>query len=353
LRLLCIGDVALGNDNLSEWDPLPPGELTPGKDEKILFNWELPIGTTVNSIPRSSGPRLLAHPSSPRVIKRWSPGIATLATNHILDAGEEGLVATIGSLNQAGFMTVGAGRTLEEIARPLFWETSQGRLAIVNWVFPETHPDWMYAPGANCWPGTERAANLIQELRSQADWVMVVAHWSDEFFPYPRPEDRVVARQLSEMGVDLVIGHHPHVVRGMEIIGSCPVFYSVGNFYFSDFADGNGGTIGAPAPRNRQGLGVRISFKQGQRPKYKALSFLQKGSQVIVDPLNRATRIASRVSRPLSRFDDPKYNRWYTVRRGHFDRWSGRWHFGVRRLGMWGTTRRIFQLVFACLRRFG
>jgi hypothetical protein len=77
----------------------------------VLFNWELPIGNTVNPTPRSSGPRLLAHPDSTRVIKRWSPGFATLATNHILDAGEEGLATTIESLKHAGFITLGAGGT--------------------------------------------------------------------------------------------------------------------------------------------------------------------------------------------------------------------------------------------------
>jgi hypothetical protein len=103
-----------------------PQGIIPGDEVRILLNWELPIGDTINPTPRSSGPRLLAHPDSPRVIRRWSPGFATLATNHILDAGAEGLANIIGSLNQAGFTTVGAGRTWEEITRPLFWETAEG-----------------------------------------------------------------------------------------------------------------------------------------------------------------------------------------------------------------------------------
>jgi hypothetical protein len=233
MQLLCIGDIALADMNLSEDEWGVPRGVVPGEDLRILFNWELPMGKTKNPMPRSRGPRLLAHPDSWRVIQGWAPGFGTLATNHILDAGEEGLSNTIESLHQAGFATVGAGRNLEEIEKPLFWETAEGCLAVVNWVFPETHPDWLSVPGPNCWPGLVAAKRTIQALKQQVDWILTVVHWSDEHFPYPRPEDRAIVRELAQMGVDLVVSHHPHVVRGVEVIGFCPVFYSLGNFYFS------------------------------------------------------------------------------------------------------------------------
>jgi hypothetical protein len=339
MQLLCLGDVALADQNLSENVWGTPGAVVPGEDLKVLFNWELAMGDAKNPSPRSSGPRLLAHPDSWRIIRKWSPGLATLATNHILDAGEEGLAHTIGSLNRAGFTTVGAGRTREEIARPLFWETSEGRLAIVNWVFPETHPDWMAVPGPNCWPGLERAKRTVQELRGRADWLLIVVHWSDELFPYPRPEDRAIARELAQMGADLVVGHHPHVVRGMETIGSCPVFYSIGNFYFSNIADDRGGWITRQAPRNREGLGLQLLFRRGERAGYRIQSFWQTRRQAIPDPRRRAARRMTLVSRPLRRFQNSEYAEWYTLQRARFDCWDYRWHFGVRRLGLCGTVR--------------
>jgi poly-gamma-glutamate synthesis protein (capsule biosynthesis protein) len=342
MQLLCLGDLALAEE-ISEWPWEPPGKITVGNEERVLFNWELPIGKSVNPVPRSRGTRLLAHRDSPRVIRRWSPGFASLATNHILDAGEEGLATTIESLNQAGFITVGAGRTQEEITRPLFWETTEGRLVVVNWVFPETHPDWNSVPGPNCWPGLEGAKRTIQKLKIEANWVLVVVHWSDEHFSYPRPEDRVIARELAQMGADMVVGHHPHVVRGMEIIEPCPVFYSIGNFCFSDIANGNGGWIVRNAPKNRQGLGVQIAFQKGKRPMYKTLSFVQTNNRAILDSFHRAARMVDRVSRPLQQLRDSEYDEWYKARRGHFDRWGGRWHFGVRRLGIRGTIRSSFR----------
>lgn len=343
MQLLCIGDVALTDEDLSRWVWMPPAGISPGADVRVLFNWELPMGDTINPVPRTSGPRLLVQPNSLRVIRGWCPGFATLATNHILDAGEEGLANTIASLNRAGFTTVGAGRTREEIVRPLFWETAEGRLAVVNWVFPETHPDWMAVPGPNCWPGLEEAKHTIQDLKQTSDWVLIVAHWSDELFPYPRPEDRVIARELALAGADLLVCHHPHVVRGMEIIDACPVFYSVGNFYFSDVANGHGGWIVRQAPRNREGLGVQISFRRGRRPEYRVLSFWQTRSQVVLDPIHRADRRIEWISRPMRQFQDSGYDEWYAIKRARFYKWEARWHFGVRRLGIRGLIRYVFQ----------
>jgi hypothetical protein len=349
MQLLCIGDVGITNEDLSQCMWMPPGGVIPGDEVRVLFNWELPVGEVINPTPRSRGPRLLAHPDSPNVVRRWSPGFATLATNHILDAGEEGLANTQRSLSQVGFTTVGAGRTGDEITRPLFWETAEGRLAVINWVLPETHPDWKAVPGPNCWPGPEQAERTIQELKRKTDWVLVIVHWSDEHFSYPRPEDRSIARQLARMGADLVVGHHPHVVRGMEIIGSCPVFYSVGNFYFSDTYDRHAGRILPWAPRHCEGLGVQVSFWRGKSPEHQVLSFWQTRERAILDPVRRAAKRMERVSRPLRRFQNPGYAEWYAVKRDRFDKWGIKWHFGVRRRGIRGTMRRLLQLSHARL----
>ena len=339
MRLLCVGDIGLAQDNLAEWERLLPVGAVAGDGLRVLLNWELPIGETINPVPRSSGPRLLAPPDSPRAIRRWSPGFATLATNHILDAGEKGLANTIGALHRAGFTTVGAGRSQEEIARPLLWETVEGTLAVVNWVFPETHPDWMSVPGPNCWPGLDGAQRTIQELRCGADWVLIVVHWSDELLPYPRPEDRAIARELAQMGADMIVGHHPHVVRGMELIGSCPVFYSIGNFYFSDIPRSEDGLVERQAPRNREALGVEVSFRRGQRPEYRLLSFWQTRERVASDSLRRAARRMQHTSQPLRRLQGSVYAEWYAVKRARFDKWGYRLHFGLWQLGGRGLVR--------------
>jgi hypothetical protein len=325
MQLLCLGDIALRDDISPIWPP--PAGIAPRDDAKILFNWELPIGTEINTRPRSSGPRLLAHPCAPNVLRRWSPGFASLATNHILDAGEEGLFRTAQALNNLGFKTLGAGERPHEIAEPLYWTTSEGKLGIINWVFPETHPDWHHVPGPNCWPGLSEAEHIIKEIKQVADWVLVLVHWSDELFAYPRPEDREIARELASIGADLVIGHHPHIIRGMEVIGSCTVFYSLGNFYFSNYPDANGSWIARQAPRNREGLGVHISFKRGSRPKCRMLSFWQLKSRVANDPFHRAAKRVKWASKPLNHIRGTEYVSWHEKERAAFFLHSYFWQF--------------------------
>jgi hypothetical protein len=348
MQLLCLGDIALRDDVVSSQMWPPPAGIIPSSASKILFNWELPIGTEINPRPRSSGPRLLSHPFAPNVLRRWSPGFASLATNHILDAGEEGLSRTAQALNNLGFTTLGAGEHPNEIAEPLYWATSEGRLAVINWVFPETHPDWHHVPGPNCWPGSSEAERIIKESKRVADWVLVLVHWSDELFAYPRPDDRKIAHELASIGADLVIGHHPHVIRGMEVIGSCTVFYSLGNFYFSNYPDNEGSWIVRQSPRNREGLGVHISFKRGSRPKCRMLSFWQLKNRVVTDPLHRAAKRAKRVSKPLI-IRGLEYASWYERKRAAFFLRSYFWEFGVWRLGKKDIIRILLKRFFRLL----
>jgi hypothetical protein len=135
MQLLCLGDVALAQSFLSDAVWAAPGGLMTGVETQVMFNWEFPLGEKVNSQPRESGRRFMAQPESIKRITNWAPGIATMATNHILDAGEEGLAGSIHALQKAGFRTVGAGIAPKEIAAPITWETAEGRLSIINWVF--------------------------------------------------------------------------------------------------------------------------------------------------------------------------------------------------------------------------
>ncbi len=339
MRLLCLGDIAIVSDE--DWGhPWPhPAEWADDRDSRVLINWEFPVGETKNPERRVRGERYLACPGSPNALAKWGPGFASLATNHILDGGAAGLGETVERLGGLGFSTVGAGMTREQICRPLIWEADEGRLAILNWVFPETHPDRSAVPGPNCWPGPEEAARSIRSLKGLADWILVAAHWSDEDFSYPLPDDRVLAGRLAHIGADVVIGHHPHVVRGMEVVDSCPIFYSLGNFFFSDIPDGRGGWLVRQVPRNRESLGIEITFQRGKKPAWRALSFWRTKTRAVPDPRDRAARRMRRVSAPLGRFPAPAFADWYAKRRRDFDRWGYRYHFRVGQLGPKGILR--------------
>jgi hypothetical protein len=328
MELLCLGDIALADEKLRKvrW-PYPAGQQS--SETRVLLNWELPAAQRRNPHPRTSGDRLIAFPDAPVLLKSWAPGFASLATNHILDGGIEGLAQTLDQLKQAGFLTVGAGLTQEEITAPLVWETSEGRLTILNWVFAETNPDWKAIPGPNCWPGVNEAKQTIQALKQQTDWLLTLVHWSDEAFSYPRPEDRAIARELLQAGADLVVGHHPHVVRGMELVGESPVYYSIGNFFFSKIPAEQSSEPDGFAPRNREALGVRITFQRGKKPLCQPLSFFQIGNATHADPFHLAERRMNRVSRPLLLKTAGEYPCWYSAQRLQFNKIGYRLFFRI------------------------
>lgn len=345
MELLCLGDIAIIR-NISSFPKWKKHDcMSTGEDNKILFNWELPVGTHMNTSARTSGSRFTSSLNSIEVIQNWAPGIATLATNHTLDAGAEGLSTTISKLKNSGFEIVGAGMTLKETNSPLIWETKEGRLAIFNWVFPETHPDVNAIPGPNCWPGIQNAQNQILNIRNQVDWVLLVLHWGDELFPYPSPQHREIAGDLARCGVDAIVGHHPHVVRGMEFIGGCPIFYSLGNYFFNVSGKNAGSSNSHRAPRNNEALGVKWVFKRGEKTGFLTYSSWAKSVEVIPDSKKRAERRLSETSQPLQRYHGQKYLEWYDRKKNIFFNWEVKWYFGVLGIGVKGFFPYIFRKI--------
>lgn len=75
-----------------------------------------------------------------------------------------------------------------------------------------------------------QAKKDIEQVRDQVDVVMVSIHWGIEYTNKPSADQKKIAKYLSSLGVDVIIGHHPHVIQPIEIIDSTLVIYSLGNF---------------------------------------------------------------------------------------------------------------------------
>jgi hypothetical protein len=107
----------------------------------------------------------------------------------------------------------------------------------------------------------ERTLEYINKCRLIADVVVLMIHWGIEQYQYPSPDQRSRAKKFIDAGVDLLIGHHPHVVQGIEYIDKSIVAYSLGNFLFNDIVwinssvDGTRKEIAVKlSSRNREGI---------------------------------------------------------------------------------------------------
>ena len=84
----------------------------------------------------------------------------------------------------------------------------------------------------------------INKIKDKVDVVIVAMHWGDEYTNTPTNSEREIAQYLSELGVDLVIGTHPHVVQPIEYVGETLVIYSLGNFISNQLVLGLNPAIG-------------------------------------------------------------------------------------------------------------
>lgn len=158
--------------------------------------------------------------------------VAALATNHIMDWGQDGLADTLALFRKRRVAVVGAGLSLDEAIEPVILARSGIRIGVAAFTPAQSWTAGPTTPGAAPLEleHVERALNLMEERG--ADVRIISLHWGLEMSSYPTPSDRELASRIAESGADLILGHHPHVIQGMERFGSTPVVYSMGNFIF-------------------------------------------------------------------------------------------------------------------------
>ncbi|NTV50127.1 MAG: CapA family protein [Geobacteraceae bacterium] len=178
--------------------------------------------------------RFRAEPPVAKAIRAAGFNLVTLANNHSMDFGGDALTETFRHLNNNGIAWAGAGKNLSD-ARKMALYTIKGK-KIAFFGYSLTQPIEFFA-GHNR-PGTapgyeELVAADIASARSQTDYVIVSFHWGKEAISTIQPYQRSAAHNAIEAGADVVIGHHPHILQGIERYKNGIIFYSLGNFTFA------------------------------------------------------------------------------------------------------------------------
>jgi poly-gamma-glutamate capsule biosynthesis protein CapA/YwtB (metallophosphatase superfamily) len=159
--------------------------------------------------------------------------LVTLANNHSIDFGKAGLSDTVSNLKRYQVEAFGYGPNAWTALAPKIIDIRGTRIAFIGAVcFPLE--GYVYLPDAfdvGRWDAS-LVKLQIQAARQQADIVVICLHWGIEFSHYPTSSQMEIAHFCIDQGADLVIGHHPHVMQGMELYQHKPIFYSLGNFIF-------------------------------------------------------------------------------------------------------------------------
>lgn len=182
-----------------------------------------------------SGPNLKSDPATIDFFKAWGGHVCLLANNHTGDYGPQPLLDTIDNLHQAGFLTAGAGSSLEQARQPL--ATTVGRtqapVVVINACEHEFGTATPSTPGSSPLDPLVVVQQILATRRQQPEaFILVVTHGGNEYNPFPSPRMTQMLRTFADCGASAVVNIHTHCPQGIEIHHGVPIVYSLGNFYF-------------------------------------------------------------------------------------------------------------------------
>jgi len=195
-------------------------------------NLECVAATTGRAVPKTYNFRV--HPVWAKRVAEAGFDVVSLANNHTMDYGREGLRGTLEAVSNAGLSAVGAGGTPEEARAPALLNVRGLRVGFLAYLamFPPLLPIAPRQPAvAMAYPDAVRSD--VAQLRRKVDVLVVSMHGGVERSLKPSWRQRSTARTAIDAGADLVLGHHPHIVQPVEQYRGRTIVYSLGNLVFS------------------------------------------------------------------------------------------------------------------------
>ncbi len=209
----------------------------------------------------SFGPNTRVAPHLAEAYRVGGFDVVSLASNHSLDWGEEAFLDTVDTFRGLGMQTIGAGRTIAEARQPALLRRDDVTIAVLGycsvllpgyWATDERvgvapmRAETFYLPH-EYQPGTppqvrtipiaddlDALVDDVRRAKEVADFVVVSCHWGVHFAPRTVPDyEREVARAAAAAGCDVIVGHGPHMLRGVAVVDGMPCLHSIGNFVMS------------------------------------------------------------------------------------------------------------------------
>jgi len=165
-----------------------------------------------------------------------------IANNHVTDQGTKGLAETRTNLSTMDLNFSGSPDSVVDVNSLSYLTVNQTKVALISL-------SMVYHPF-----DVKEASDLIRQAKNRAELVVLNLHWGTEYQTSYNLSQKKLARELIDAGADLIIGHHPHVVQGMEIYHGKPIFYSLGNFIFDQYF----------SVETQRGLAVGLTWQQDQ-----------------------------------------------------------------------------------------
>ena len=205
------------------------------KYDLAFYNQESILGGTELGL--SSYPRFNAPQEAGDAMVDLGFNLVSLANNHSLDMGERGILSSVDYWKKKeGVMTAGSYSSFEDREKDVIMEKNGITYALLSYT---TTTNGLPVPKGKEYLvnvySDEQAKKDIERLRGKVDLLMVAMHWGEEYTHTPTEEQERIANYLASLNVDIIIGHHPHVIQPVDFIGNTMVIYSLGNFVASQY----------------------------------------------------------------------------------------------------------------------
>ena len=240
-KISFLGDISLNGVYeemyLNKKNPFNNFSDTFKDDELIIGNLEC-FARGNNGINELKKPILETSLETLNYLTSFNLGVACLANNHVFDHLEDGFEKSVKFLSENKIKTLGASLLKKEYSKPLILEENGIKVGILNYVTKDTNPNPPEGTKINLnWFDIDKTIFEIDKVNYKVNHLVVVLHWGGrvEGGLYPDFDQPKIARKLIDAGADLIIGHHSHTVHPFEIYKGKHIFYSLGNFCFSDF----------------------------------------------------------------------------------------------------------------------
>ncbi|WP_100401190.1 CapA family protein [Bacillus sp. FJAT-44742] len=179
---------------------------------------------------------LYSQPEAVQAIEDAHFDVVSLANNHMMDYKEEGLVTTLETFGQSTVDVVGAGLDLDEAIVPYVEEINGLTVGVVG--FNDVHYSDLETVSEDdsgvLTTDPDHIALTMRNLYDQYDPDLVIAHFhaGTEYDSAPTSRQKELIRFIADMGADIVVGHHPHVLQSVDTYNDSFIMYSTGNFIF-------------------------------------------------------------------------------------------------------------------------
>ena len=196
-----------------------------------VFNLEVPLTDASTPIDKF-GNNLKSPTKTIYGYKALEPIFLTLANNHSLDHGVEGLTTTLELLKKHDIKNAGAGANVKEAKKPFIFEKDGIRIGFYMCAEHEFTVASCHTMGANPFDVLE-SFDDVEALKKTCDYVIVLYHGGKEFYHYPSPMLQRYCRKFVDKGADLVVCQHSHCIGSREDYGNGTIIYGQGNFIFN------------------------------------------------------------------------------------------------------------------------